>query len=76
MTCDTNLRFFFFLGGGGGGGGVKIHCNVNQQVYKFKYPNICQIMILDVYGTTSKVIRLRYISCSRTEFHCSFNNLF
>ena len=52
-----------------------MNCNVNQQVYKFKYPNICQIMILDVQGT-SKVIRLRYISCSRTEFHCTFNNVF
>ena len=29
-----------------------VYCNLNEKVYKFKYPNICQTVILDVQGTT------------------------
>ena len=38
MICDKKTCNIFFSS--------KINCNVNRQVYKFKYPNISQIMML------------------------------
>ena len=32
--------------------------------------------VKSAYNSLITGIRLRYISCSRTEFHCSFNNVF